>query len=137
MTPIEKAIELKHKMYAKILDYNIDYTDSNNIEQLNIFDDNAKHSEAVHFLEGRENNTLEISWEGILVALLHNRNTSTKIIVDQSPNGCHYGWSDELFLFITSLDRDLTEEEKEKRNHKTQHININKKILEDDDHLPS
>jgi hypothetical protein len=42
MTPIEKAIELKHKMYAKILDYNIDYTDSNNIEQLNIFDDNAK-----------------------------------------------------------------------------------------------
>jgi len=42
MTPIEKAIELKHKMYAKILDYNIDYTDSNNIEKLNIFDDNAK-----------------------------------------------------------------------------------------------
>jgi len=42
MTPKEKAIELKHKMYAKILDYNIDYTDSNNIEQLNIFDDNAK-----------------------------------------------------------------------------------------------
>jgi glycosyltransferase involved in cell wall biosynthesis len=101
------------------------------------FDDTAKHSEAVHFLEGRENNTLEISWEGILVALLHNRNTSTKIIVDQSPNGCHYGWSDELFLFITSLDKDLTEEEKEKRNNKTQNININKKILEDDDHLPS
>jgi hypothetical protein len=42
MTPIEKAIELKHKMYAKILDYNIDYTDSNNIEQLNIFHDKAK-----------------------------------------------------------------------------------------------
>jgi hypothetical protein len=42
MTPKEKAIELKHKMYAKILDYNIDYTDSNNIEQLNIFDDKAK-----------------------------------------------------------------------------------------------
>ncbi len=101
------------------------------------FDNTAKHSEAVHFLEGRENNTLEISWEGILVALLHNRNTSNKIIVDQSPNGCHYGWSDELFLFITSLDKDLTEEEKEKRNNKTQNININKKILEDDDHLPS
>ena len=35
MTPKEKAIELKHKMYAKILDYNLDYTDSNNIEELN------------------------------------------------------------------------------------------------------
>ena len=42
MTPNEKAIELKHKMYAKILDYNLDYTDSNNIEELNIFDDKAK-----------------------------------------------------------------------------------------------
>jgi hypothetical protein len=42
MTPKEKAIELKHKMYAKILDYNLDYTDSNNIEELNIFDDKAK-----------------------------------------------------------------------------------------------
>jgi hypothetical protein len=29
-------------MYAKILDYNLDYTDSNNIEELNIFDDKAK-----------------------------------------------------------------------------------------------
>jgi len=42
MIPKEKAIELKHKMYAKILDYNLDYTDSNNIEELNIFDDKAK-----------------------------------------------------------------------------------------------
>jgi oligoribonuclease NrnB/cAMP/cGMP phosphodiesterase (DHH superfamily) len=42
MTPKEKAIELKHKMYAKILDYNLDYRDSNNIIELNIFDDKAK-----------------------------------------------------------------------------------------------
>jgi glycosyltransferase involved in cell wall biosynthesis len=99
------------------------------------FNDNSKHSEAIEFLEGRENKTIEISWEGVLVALLHNRNTSDKIIIDQSPNGCHYGWSDELFLFITSLDRDLTEEEKEKKHKKKKEKgNIQD---DDDDHLPT
>ena len=100
-----------------------------------LYKDNSKHSEAIEFLEGRENKTIEISWEGVLVALLHNRNTSDKIIIDQSPNGCHYGWSDELFLFITSLDRDLTEEEKEKKHKKKKEKgNIQD---DDDDHLPT
>jgi hypothetical protein len=99
------------------------------------FNDNSKHSEAIEFLEGRENKTIEISWEGVLVALLHNRNTSDKIIIDQSPNGCHYEWSDELFLFITSLDRDLTEEEKEKKYKKKKDKVVN--TPDDDDHLPT
>ena len=28
-----------------------------------------------------------------------------KLITDE-PNGCHFGFSDELFLFVTSLDND-------------------------------
>ena len=96
------------------------------------FKDDSLYSEAKEFLKGRENQTEEISWEGILVALLHNRNTSDKIMIDQSPNGCHYGWSDELFLFITSLDKELTDEE----------IKNKKKIVktedpENDGHLPN
>jgi hypothetical protein len=62
MTPIEKAIELKHKMYAKILDYNIDYTDSNNIEKLNIFDDNAKECALIAVYEILKTNPYE--WDG-------------------------------------------------------------------------
>jgi hypothetical protein len=96
------------------------------------FKDDSLHSEAKEFLNGRENQTEEISWEGILVALLHNRNTSDKILIDQSPNGCHYGWSNKLFLFITSLDKQLTDEE----------IKNKKKIVktedpENDGHLPN
>jgi len=96
------------------------------------FKDDSQHSEAKEFLAGRENKTYEISWEGVLVALLHNRNTSDKIMIDQSPNGCHYGWSDELFLFITSLDKELTDDE----------IKNKKKIVkrvdpDDDGHLPN
>ncbi len=96
------------------------------------FNDESGYSEAKEFLAGRENKTHEISWEGVLVALLHNRNTSDKIMIDQSPNGCHYGWSDELFLFITSLDKELTEEEIKNKKK------IVKKVDPDDDgHLPN
>ena len=55
------------------------------------------------------------------MACLHNRNTSDKIIVDDTPNGNHFGWSDSLFLFITNLDIELTPEEEAAR----------KKMLED------
>jgi glycosyltransferase involved in cell wall biosynthesis len=98
------------------------------------FSNDSYYSEAKEFLEGRENKTFEISWVGVLVAILHNRNTSDKIMIDQSPNGCHYGWSDELFLFITSLDKELTDEENEKKK-KTQRLKI--EDPENDGHLPN
>jgi hypothetical protein len=96
------------------------------------FSDSSLYSEAKEFLTGRENRTLETSWEGILVALLHNRNTSDKIIIDQSPNGCHYGWSDELFLFITSLDKELTEDEIKNKKPR-----VKVEDPENDGHLPN
>jgi hypothetical protein len=96
------------------------------------FNDQSMFSEAKEFLSGRENQTLETSWVGILVALLHNRNTSDKIMIDQSPNGCHYGWSDELFLFITALDKELTEDEI--KNKKTR---VKVEDPDNDGHLPN
>jgi hypothetical protein len=96
------------------------------------FNDQSLYCEAKEFLMGRENKTHEISWEGVLVALLHNRNTSDKIIIDQPPNGCHYGWSDELFLFITSLDKELTDEEQ-----KTKKKKVKTADPDDDGHLPN
>jgi len=97
------------------------------------FKDQSAISEAKEFLAGRENQTYEISWEGILVALLHNRNTSDKIIIDQSPNGSHYGWNDQVFLFITGLDEPLTEAETEARKKKNV---IRVKDPDNDGHLP-
>jgi glycosyltransferase involved in cell wall biosynthesis len=85
------------------------------------FKDESSLGEAKGFLSGREDQVHEISWVGVLVACLHNRNTSDKIIVDDTPNGNHFGWSDSLFLFITNLDIELTPEEEEAR----------KKMLED------
>ena len=70
------------------------------------FADHSRGGEAKEFLKGRFDNTQEVSWEQILVSLLHSRNTSHKELITDQPNGCHYGFSDELFLFITGLDSD-------------------------------
>ena len=68
------------------------------------FKDDSIGCEAREFIKDRHNDFLEINWENIIVSLLHSRNTSSKITYIDKPNGCHFGWSDELFLFVTSLD---------------------------------
>ena len=60
------------------------------------------------FLKDRFNEFREISWEGVIVSLLHENNTSHRAIpeiISDEPNGNHFGWSDELYLFITSLNK--------------------------------
>jgi glycosyltransferase involved in cell wall biosynthesis len=71
------------------------------------FKDESYIGESKEFLDGRVDDCREISWEGVIVSLMHNRNTSGKITMGDSPNGCHYGWSDKLYLFLTNLDTEL------------------------------
>lgn len=73
--------------------------------------------EGIEFIEGREESIYEINFTGIMVGLFHNRNAKSDFRTDKEPNGCHFGWSDELFLFITSLDRELLKEEEEELKH--------------------
>jgi len=65
---------------------------------------NCSSEEANYFLNNRYKQCIEISWDGIIVSLLHSSNTSGRITVANKPNGCHFGFSDELFLFLTNLD---------------------------------
>ena len=69
------------------------------------FKNDSIGAEAMEFMENRELDCLEISWKDIIVSLLHSKNTSTRIARMKEPNGCHFGFSDELFLFLTSLDK--------------------------------
>mgnify|MGYP003682843127 CR=1 FL=1 len=70
------------------------------------FNDKSTGTEAYEFIKNRNNNFSEINWEKVIVSLLHSKNTSTKITYTEEPNGCHFGWSDQLFLFITNLDKE-------------------------------
>lgn len=65
---------------------------------------NESGSEGKVFLDGREADCHEISWEGVLVSLLHKKNVSSRKMPDiPDANGNHFGWDDELFTFITSI----------------------------------
>ena len=42
-------------------------------------------------------NRKKIDSQKIIVSLLHSKNTSQKELITDKPNGCHFGWSDQLF----------------------------------------
>lgn len=61
-------------------------------------------AEGDKFIRGRELQVREIPWKGVIVALQHKRNASSRRTPeDQPPNGSHYGWSNELFSFLVGL----------------------------------
>ena len=61
-------------------------------------------SEGAYFIKDRYSECLELEPEEIIVSLLHSSNTSTKDLVIDEPNGCHFNFSNNLFSFITKLD---------------------------------
>lgn len=64
-------------------------------------------NEAYKFIKGRESDIHEVFGSGVLVSLLHNKNYKHNNInfkISSTPNGCHFGWSDELYLMTTNLD---------------------------------
>ena len=68
------------------------------------FKEDSNGAEGEEFIKNRYHQCLEIEPEKIIVSLLHNKNTSHKDLVIDKPNGCHFGFSDKLFNFITNLD---------------------------------
>ena len=61
--------------------------------------------EGEDFVEGRLQETVEIPPTGIIVSFIHNGNTSSRHIpAGQEPNGCHYGFTDEFFRYIHSIE---------------------------------
>jgi hypothetical protein len=64
-------------------------------------------AEGEAFFKDRESQVRELPWQGVIVSLLHPYNSSDRrvhaALNDSEPNGCHFGFSDELFTFVSSL----------------------------------
>ena len=61
-------------------------------------------AEGERFVEGREAKTAESAPEGILVSILHGRNTTSRRVPTASEaNGCHYGFDDDYFMYLTKM----------------------------------
>jgi hypothetical protein len=56
-------------------------------------------------IASREADTAEIAPEGIIVSFLHGKNhTARRVPESEEANGCHYGFSDEFFMYLCDID---------------------------------
>lgn len=75
-----------------------------------------------HFLEGRYSEFREINWANIFVGLIHTRNSDIRQIDDkQEANGCHFNFTEKLFKYICSLDKQKIDDN-EKRQKEIEEI---------------
>jgi hypothetical protein len=55
------------------------------------------------FIRGREQMCREFSPQDVIVSLIHKKNTSSRKPPAMESNGCHYGFSDELFTLVSEI----------------------------------
>ena len=60
-------------------------------------------NEAYDFLKNNLTELHEISWEDIIVSLVHKYNTTNRVTPNSQPNGNHYGFSKGLFKYLIEL----------------------------------
>ena len=60
------------------------------------------------FIRGREQMCREISPQDVIVSLTHKKTTSSrKAPAGTEPNGCHYGFADELFTLVSEIGESI------------------------------
>ena len=60
------------------------------------------------FVRGREQQCREMSPQDVIVSLVHKKNTSARKAPPMAePNGCHYGFSDDLFTLVTEIGESI------------------------------
>ena len=51
------------------------------------------------------NSFKELSWDGVIISLTHSKNTTHRLVPNSDSNGCHFGFGNKMFKFITELDK--------------------------------
>jgi hypothetical protein len=66
-------------------------------------------AEGETFISGREQMCREISPQEVIVSLVHPKNTSSRRVPNLvEPNGCHYGFNENLFTLVTQIGEQLS-----------------------------
>jgi hypothetical protein len=72
------------------------------------FDDDVKIAEGHTFIRGREQKCRELCPEQVIVSLVHPKTTSSrKAPKGMEANGCHYGFSEDLFRAVTEIGQSI------------------------------
>jgi hypothetical protein len=68
------------------------------------FDSSVTIGEANTFIRGREKMCRELSPQDVIVSLIHSKNSSSRKTPDMTePNGCHYGFNENLFTLVSQI----------------------------------
>jgi hypothetical protein len=59
------------------------------------------------FIHGREEMCREVSPQEVIVSLVHSLNTSSRKVPPGEPNGCHYGFNEQLFAVVSEIGEQL------------------------------
>lgn len=70
--------------------------------------DHIQVAEGNTFIRGREHMCRELSPREVIVSLTHPKNTSSRKIPEfKEPNGCHYGFNENLFQLVSQIGLEL------------------------------
>ena len=72
------------------------------------FQDDVHIGEGHAFVHNREHMCRELSPQEVIVSLLHPKNTSARKLPDfKEPNGCHWGFNENLFALVSQIGIEL------------------------------
>ena len=72
------------------------------------FDNDTAIAEGNTFVKGREQMCREISPQEVIVSLVHPKTTSSRRAPkDMEPNGCHFGFTEDLFKMLSTIGEEL------------------------------
>ena len=72
------------------------------------FDNDTAIAEGNTFVRGREQMCREISPQEVIVSLVHPKTTSSRRAPkDMEPNGCHFGFTEDLFKMLSTIGEEL------------------------------
>jgi len=78
------------------------------------FPEDIKIAEGDLFIKGREKHCIELSPQEIIVSLVHPRTTSSRRVPPGTePNGCHYGFTEDLFTMLSTLGEYLKQNQQQ------------------------
>jgi hypothetical protein len=55
------------------------------------------------FIRGREQMCRDVSPQDVIVSLVHKKNTSSRKAPSGESNGCHYGFSEDLYTLVSEI----------------------------------
>ena len=89
------TIKISERVSEATLGFTRAFWEAQNFTDIQIAEGNA-------FVHGREEMCRELSPQEVIVSLIHSGNTSSRKVVGE-PNGCHYGFNEQLFAVVSQL----------------------------------